>query len=103
MRWWWREAAPHGAGCVGGPREALGAGEILLWMPTGPRLDLIWTMTREVTAAWGSRDRFGWLSTGALAQVFETTGCDAAWQLSFSLWRLTVQVVKEFLRRGISL
>ena len=58
-------------------------------------------MTREVTAAVGIPviASGGCGSLEHFAQVFETTGCDAALAASlFHFGELTVPVVKEFLR-----
>ena len=83
--------------------EALGAGEILLTSmdADGTKAGFDLEMTRAVTQAvsipviasggCGSLEHF--------AQVFETTGCDAALAASlFHFGELTVPVVKEFLR-----
>ena len=83
--------------------EALGAGEILLTSmdADGTKTGFDLDMTREVTAAVGIPviASGGCGSLEHFAQVFETTGCDAALAASlFHFGELTVPVVKEFLR-----
>ena len=83
--------------------EALGAGEILLTSmdADGTKTGFDLDMTREVTAVVGIPviASGGCGSLEHFAQVFETTGCDAALAASlFHFGELTVPVVKEFLR-----